>query len=218
MIEFVNVTKIYKLKGVKKVILDNFSFKFPENRNVAIMGHNGVGKSTFMRLMAGAESPDRGTIYRSSNISWPLGFAGGFNGVMTGLENILFVARIYGKDTEEIIDYVKNFSELGKSLKLPIRTYSSGMKARLAFGLSMAINFDCYLIDEVTAVGDQKFKLKCKEVFEEKLNKSQIIMISHSISSIRENCDCGLLLTREGIFYYDELEDLLSDYKKSALN
>lgn len=213
MIELINISKSYTLKGITKRIFENFSFKFPSDRNVAIMGHNGAGKSTLMRMLAGAEQPDSGQIYRTTNISWPLGFAGSFNGMMTGIENIRFVSRIYGQDTEAIIEYVKDFSELGPSIKLPIKTYSNGMKARLAFGLSMAINFDCYLIDEITAVGDQRFKNKCNLVFEEKLQSSQIIMVSHSISTILDHCECGLFLTEEGVLYFDDINDLVADYK-----
>jgi len=216
MIELINVSKSYKLKGVRKTILEDLSFKFPHKRNVAIMGNNGAGKSTLMRLIAGTELPDSGRIYRSAMVSWPLGFAGGFNGSMTGLENVRFVARIYGRDTEAVIDYVEEFAELGPSLKLPIKTYSSGMRARLAFGLSMAIDFDYYLIDEITAVGDENFKRKSQQAFKEKLSESQIIMISHSASAIKTYCDCGLILAKGGAFYYEEIDQLIEAYKMST--
>lgn len=215
MIELVNVSKSYTLKGVTKVILDGLSFRFPPGRNVAIMGKNGSGKSTLMRLIAGTEQPNSGRIYRSARVSWPLGFSGGFNGSMTGLENVRFVARIYGQDTEAVIDYVEEFAELGPSLRLPIKIYSSGMKARLAFGLSMAMEFDYYLIDEITAVGDQNFKRKSRRVFKEKLSDSQIIMISHSASAIKTYCDCGLYLTDDGVFFYEDVDQLIADYKRS---
>lgn len=215
MIELLHVSKAYTLMGIRKVILDDVSYRFPLGRNVAIMGQNGVGKSTLIRLIAGAEQPDRGRIYRSVRVSWPLGFAGGFNGSMTGMENIRFVARIYGEDTEAVTEYVREFSELGESLRLPIKTYSSGMKARLAFGLSMAMEFDCYLIDETTAVGDARFKKKCKQAFSEKLERSQIIMASHSTGTIKSYCDCGLFFTHNGLEFYDDVDALISDYKQS---
>jgi capsular polysaccharide transport system ATP-binding protein len=214
MLVFDKVTKFYRTKGVKKTILSEFSFEFPSDRNVGIMGKNGAGKSTMMRLMAGIEPPDRGHVYRTTRVSWPLGFAGGFNGSMTGIENIRFVSRIYGQETEKVIDYVTEFAELGPSLRLPIKTYSSGMKARLAFGLSMAIDFDVYLIDEITAVGDEDFKKKSQAVFQDKLAKSQIIMISHSAGTIKQYCDCGLLLEGNQIRYFDDVNDLLTAYKK----
>lgn len=214
MLVFDRVTKFYRTKGVKKTILSEFSFEFPTERNVGIMGKNGAGKSTMMRLMAGIEPPDLGHVYRTTRVSWPLGFAGGFNGSMTGIENIRFVSRIYGQETEKVIDYVTEFAELGPSLRLPIKTYSSGMKARLAFGLSMAIDFDVYLIDEITAVGDEDFKKKSKAVFQDKLAKSQIIMISHSAGTIKQYCDCGLLLEGNQIRYFDDVNDLLAAYKE----
>lgn len=213
MLAFDRVSKVYNLKGVQKVILDDLTFAFPENRNVAIMGQNGAGKSTMMRLLAGSEPPTTGHVYRSLRVSWPLGFAGGFNGSMTGLENIRFVSRIYGQDTERVIEYVKDFAELGTSLRLPIKTYSNGMRARLAFGLSMAINFQVYLIDEITAVGDETFRKKSRVVFQEKLQTSQIIMISHQQRTVKEYCDCGLLLNNGGVTYFDDIDDLLAAYK-----
>jgi capsular polysaccharide transport system ATP-binding protein len=214
MLVFDKVTKFYRTKGVKKTILSEFSFEFPSDRNVGIMGKNGAGKSTMMRLMAGIEPPDLGHVYRTTRVSWPLGFAGGFNGSMTGIENIRFVSRIYGQDINKVIAYVTDFAELGPSLRLPIKTYSSGMKARLAFGLSMAIDFDVYLIDEITAVGDEDFKKKSQAVFQDKLAKSQIIMISHSAGTIKQYCDCGLLLEGNQIRYFDDVNDLLTAYKK----
>lgn len=136
MISFEHVSKSYHVKGVRKTILDNASYRFEDGKNIALMGQNGAGKSTMMRLIAGIELPSSGTVFRDEKVSWPMGFASGFNGMMTGVENVRFVSRIYGGNTEEILDQVQEFSELGKSLALPISTYSSGMKARLAFGLS----------------------------------------------------------------------------------
>ncbi|WP_173931553.1 ABC transporter ATP-binding protein [Chelativorans sp. Marseille-P2723] len=214
MIELKAVSKTYRLKGMKKRIFNRLTFTFPHDRNVAIVGPNGAGKSTLMRLISGAEQPDEGRIIRHGKISWPLAFSGGFNGSMTGLENIRFVARIYGADTDAVIEYVKEFSELGASLATPIKTYSSGMKARLAFGMSMAIDFDCYLIDEITAVGDGVFKRKSKAVFREKLPRARIIMVSHAMAQIREYCDCGLLVSRQGIWYFDNIEDLIAAYQE----
>lgn len=218
MFDLHNVSKSYPAKGGRKKVFNNITATFPLDRNVAILGPNGAGKSTLMRLLAGAELPDEGTIIRHGRISWPLGFSGGFNGSMTGIENIRFVARIYGEDTEATIEYVKDFSELGNALKQPIRTYSSGMKARLAFGMSMAIDFDCYLIDEITAVGDQNFKKKSQRVFQEKLPNSRIVMISHSMSQIREYCSCGLVLSTQGARFCDDIETLIKTYHEVAGN
>ncbi|WP_068089340.1 ABC transporter ATP-binding protein [Polycladidibacter stylochi] len=216
MLSLKNVSKSYKAKGIVKVILKDVTITLPEEKNIAIMGKNGAGKSTLMRLLAGTEPPDSGFIYRDQNVSWPLGFSGGFNGSMTGIENIRFVSRIYGQDTEQVTKYVEEFSELGQSLRLPIKTYSSGMKARLAFGLSMAIDFKTYLIDEITAVGDNKFKKKSQSVFNEKLATSQIIMISHSEGTIKQYCKCGMLLNDGHLEFFEDIEELLKAYKACA--
>ena len=215
MIEFIDVHKSYHLKGVQKTILDGLTFAFPPDKNVAILGQNGAGKSTLLRLISGAELPDRGRIRRNAKISWPLGFGGGFNGQMTGLENVRFIARMYGEDTEEIVDYVKSFSELGESIRLPIKTYSSGMRARLAFGVSMAIDFTYYLIDEVTAVGDARFKKKCEKVFEEKMEQSKIIMISHSSGTIRKFCDAGYILNDGTLTAYDSIDAAIRQHEEN---
>ncbi|WEX10244.1 ABC transporter ATP-binding protein [Chelativorans sp. AA-79] len=215
MIDLLGVSKSYAVKGVRKRVIERLTYRFPRDRNVAILGPNGAGKSTLMRLIAGTELPDEGKVVRHGRVSWPLGFAGGFNGSMTGIENIRFVARIYGQQTEAVIDYVRGFSELGRSLGLPVRTYSNGMKARLAFGLSMAIDFDCYLIDEITAVGDENFRRKSKKVFAEKLPHARIFMVSHAMNQIREYCDCGLLLSPEGVWYFDDVNDAIGAYAAS---
>lgn len=218
MIEFRNLRKTYRLGGVQKIIIDRLNLTFPSDRNIAILGHNGAGKSTLMRLIAGAELPDEGRVIRNGKVSWPLGFGGGFNANMTGIENARFVARIYGEDTERVIEFVEDFSELGPSMRLPIATYSSGMKARLAFGVSMAINFGIYLIDEITAVGDARFKRKCDDVFQSKLQESNIIMISHSMAGIRKFCDSGCIIDGGRLTLYDDVEEAIAIHQKNQAN
>lgn len=215
MIEFIALRKVYRLQGVEKVVIDNLNMRFPDDKNIGILGHNGAGKSTLIRLIAGAELPTEGQVRRYTNVSWPLGFAGGFNGQMTGLENARFVARMYGQDIRELVRFVQEFSELGPSLNLPIQTYSSGMRARLAFGVSMAVNFGCYLIDEITAVGDARFKRKCDEVFTEKLKTSKIIMISHSVGTLKKFCDAGCLLHNGRLDYYENINDAVAQHNEN---
>ena len=149
------------------------------------MGVNGAGKSTTMRLIAGTELPNSGRVRRDVRVSWPLGFAGGFHPLMTGRENVKFVARIYGADVRKTLDFVEDFSEIGDYIDAPVKTYSSGMMARLSFGLSMAIDFECYLIDEITAVGDARFQARCVGTFAERRKRADIIMVSHSMETIK---------------------------------
>jgi len=212
MIELQSISKTYRLKGTRKQVFDDFTFTFPAGKNVAILGPNGAGKSTLMRLISGAETPDRGRIIRHAKLSWPLGFSGGFNGSMTGIENIRFVSRIYGADSGQVIDSVAGFAELGRSLHLPIKTYSTGMRARLAFGISLAIDFDYYLVDEIIGVGDANFRRKSQNALREKLPHSRLIMVSHSMGHVRELCDCGLLLSSKGVWFFDDVDALIHAY------
>jgi len=212
MIEFRNVNKAYKLKDSYKVILNNISFKFPEKKNIGVLGVNGAGKSTLLRLIAGTEFPDSGKIIRSGHYSWPLGFSGSFHPSLTGIENLRFACRIYGADIREVTEYVKDFSELGKFIHEPIKTYSSGMRSRLAFALSMAIDFDVYLVDEIMGVGDKGFQDKCRTAFQEKSEKSSIIMVSHNMETIRDYSDVALLLTGEHLEIYEDVDKAIDLY------
>ncbi len=213
MISFQGVKKIYRERGHEKVILDDVTLELPD-RNIAVLGANGVGKSTLLRLIAGTEPPSRGRIKRRGRISWPLGLASGFNGSMTGLENVQFLARIYGQDTEQVLDFVEDFAELGPSLRLPWGTYSSGMRARLAFGVSMAIEFDTYLIDEITAVGDANFKAKCQAVFRARRDRARVIMVSHATKTLRDYCEMGLVLHRGRLTLWDDVEDAIAAHAR----
>ena len=216
MIHFENVSKRYRVRSDHKVILHDFTAHFPR-RNIAILGRNGAGKSTLMRLISGAEKPDRGVIHRQARVSFPLGFAGSFNGSLSGLENAQFVARIYGQDTEALIDYVKEFSELGEHLYMPVRTYSSGMRARLSFGVSLAVDFECYLVDEITAVGDSRFKKRSQTAFRQKLSTANIIMISHQNNTLREYCDMGAVMEGGELRLYDDIEDAIAHHEANQV-
>jgi len=185
MIQLNNVFKYYRSHGHTKVVLDHINTHFTAGRSYGILGVNGAGKSTMMRLIAGTELPNSGRVRRNVRVSWPLGFSGGMHPKMTGRENVKFVARVYGQNMRKTIDFVEDFAEIGAYIDVPIMTYSSGMLARLAFGLSMAIEFECYLIDEVTAVGDARFAARCQIEFEKRKKNSDIIMISHNMGTIR---------------------------------
>lgn len=215
MIRLEHVTKLFRHKGEVRHIVKDVSFTIPRGESIGLLGRNGAGKSTLLRLIAGTIKPTAGRILRHANVSFPLGFQGSFNGSLTGEQNVRFVARIYGYDTEELVDYVEDFAELGNAYRMPVKTYSSGMKARLAFGVSMGINFDYYLVDELTAVGDANFKKKCKKVFEEKLSHSDIIMVSHSNASLKDHCTTGVVLEEGTLTYFPNIDDAIQMHDKN---
>ena len=217
MIVLENATKFYKTKKGKKYILKNVTMTIPESVNVGILGVNGAGKSTFLRMLGGIDFPNSGRIYSNKTFSWPMGLAGGFQGSMTGKQNMRFVARIFGRDENEIneiIEFVKDFSELGDYLDMPIKTYSSGMKSRLNFGLSLAFDFDYILIDETLSVGDSRFKKKSKEALMKKIEKSNVLMVSHSMDDLKSICDVGIVLNYGKISYFDDINDAINIYKE----
>lgn len=214
MIELRNVTKFYRAEAHKKIILDRVSFTFEPGYSYGLLGVNGAGKSTTLRLISGAQLPNSGSIRRRARISWPLGFASGFHSGLSGRENLKFVARAYGADVRYVIDFVADFAELGDYLDNPVRTYSSGMSARLAFGLSMAIQFDCYLIDEITAVGDVRFQQRCEDIFARRRANADLIVVSHSMETIKSFCDRGIVLVDGRMLYYDNVENAIEMYYK----
>ena len=215
MIEFRHVSKAYATRNQPKVVLRDFSLALPKGAKVGVLGRNGAGKTTLLGLVAGTVQPDSGWIGRHASISWPLGFAGSFHADLTGAQNIRFVARIYGIDTDSLIAYVADFAELGDFMDMPIRAYSSGMKARLAFGMSMGIAFDWYLVDEITAVGDTNFKAKSLAVFKNRLKNSGMLMTSHSPSVIRAYCDSGLVLERGDATFFEDVEEAIAHHERT---
>jgi len=213
MIRFENVSKEFRLRGGKrKTILSNVSLELPD-RNIAILGPNGAGKSTTLRMISGVEYANSGRLIHNLDMSWPIGFKGSFHGRLSGLENVRFVARMYGRNTEYVVEYVREFAELGSFFEEPIYTYSSGMVGRLAFGTSMAIDFDCYLVDELMAVGDASFRKKSKDIFDVKLKKSRLIMVSHSMEQLRSFCQAGIMLADGTMTYFENIEDAIREYQ-----
>lgn len=216
MIEFVNVTKYYKTSHGRHHVLKNVSFLIPRNTNIALLGRNGAGKSTLMRLIGGAESPSEGEILRSCAVSWPMGLAGGFQGSMTGAENVRFICRIYGlnrRQTTEVAAFIEEFSEIGKYFHMPVKTYSSGMRARVTFGLSLAMNFDLYLVDELTAVGDFQFRAKAAQAFADLRQRASIIYATHNLGSVREMCDAAIVLHEGEFHYFDNIDEAVLNYQ-----
>ena len=214
MIELQHVYKSYPLKEGKHVVLNDINLRIEEGRNLAILGLNGAGKSTLIRIIGGAEPPDSGRVIRTSRVSWPIGFSGGFHGSLTGRENLRFVSRIYGADIKKVTKYVEDFAELGPYLDMPIKTYSSGMKSKLAFGLSMAISFDFYLIDEAFSVGDAAFREKAAKALKERTAQSTLIFVSHSTAAVRQACVCGAVLNAGTLVYFPVLEDAIKHYSE----
>lgn len=213
MIELSRINKSYRLPhGKWKNVLRDVNISFRPGVNMGILGLNGQGKSTLIRIISGAERPDSGTVTRKGRVSWPIGFTGGFNGSLTGRENLRFTSRIYGADIREVTDFVEAFSELGPYMDMPVKTYSSGMRSKLAFGLSMAIGFDFYLIDEAYSVGDASFQAKAEKVFKERKAHATLIVVSHSVATIRKNCDSAAVLHNGLLTVYDKLNDALRVY------
>jgi capsular polysaccharide transport system ATP-binding protein len=213
--ELRNITKSYLTPKGRRHVFRDLSLKIPAGKNIGLIGRNGAGKSTMMRLLGGADVPDSGTIVTDKSISWPVGLSGGFQGSMTGRENIKFVSRVYGAVGDAMrqkVSYVEDFAEIGSWIDEPVKTYSSGMRSRLAFGLSMAFDFDYYLIDEVMSVGDAQFKRKCADVFEERLQKSKVVLVSHSMPEIKKLCDVVLLVRDGGIQIYDDVGEGIKAY------
>jgi capsular polysaccharide transport system ATP-binding protein len=215
MIELKNVTKYFRTPHGKKYLLKNVSFKIPEGVNVGIFGRNGAGKSTLMKMLGRIEFPNEGQILSDKSFSWPMGLSGGFQGNMTGRANVKFVCRIYGKDSDAInkaIEFVKDFSELGDYFDMPIKTYSSGMKSRLSFGLSLAFDFDYLLIDETLSVGDKRFKKKSKEALMKKIESCNVLLVSHSMGTLKEICDVGIVVDSAKLHYFDNINDAIKMY------
>ena len=214
MITLDRVSKVYRTRSGRRTVLDNVSVTFDSGQNVGVLGVNGAGKSTLIRLIAGSEIPDFGVVRRYARVSFPLGFGGTFHGALSGRENVAFVARIYGAGTRGVLHYVEEFSELGEYLHMPVNTYSAGMRARLAFATCLALDFDLYLIDEVTEVGDQRFRQKCAAAFRERMQRSDIILVTHNIHTLRQYCDRGAILANGELTLFDDIDTALGQYHR----
>lgn len=215
MIRLEELNKTYHAGGVARIVARNISVTFPTGSSVALMGRNGAGKSSLLKMIAGTMDPDSGHVVSDGLVSWPVGFGGSFHGDLTGAQNTRFVARIYGVDTDELSDFVATFTELGDYFHLPFRTYSSGMRARLAFGVSMGIGFDTYLVDEVTSVGDASFRKKSESILHERLETGSAIVVSHSMDMLRRICNCGAVLENGSMAFYDDLEEAISHHNNN---
>jgi len=220
MIHMENVTKYYSTPKGRKYVLRDVNMSFPPDCNIAILGRNGTGKSTLLRLLGGIDYPNRGSIQSDVRISWPMGLQGGVQGSLSGRDNARFVCRIYGDNEQEVerkIKFILEFSELGDYFDMPVKTYSSGMRARLSFATSMAFDFDIYLMDEITAVGDQQFKQKSRAALQEKKDKANIIKVSHNMEELMTDCDVGVYLEDGQLRIYDDIKEAVAAYKSKLV-
>ena len=218
MIEVKDLTKSYCHKGRKVTVFRDISFKVERGETVALLGRNGAGKSTLLRILGGIDRPDSGTIQADVSISWPVGLVGGFQGSLSGRENVTFVSKIYAGHQPEVIEdkvrRVEEFAELGPYFDRPFKTYSSGMRSRVTFGLSMAFDFDLYLIDEVTSAGDERFRKRSREVLERLHQRADFMMVDHNLWGLRMHCDRAFLLHNGNLFEFDDLEEEIAMHKQ----
>ena len=217
MIRLEHLTKVFVLNGQRKVVMQDVSLEFRSGISVALLGRNGAGKSTLLQMIAGTLAPTSGRIISTGAISWPVGFAGSFHPELTGVQNIRFLARIYGVDSDELVDFVDDFAGLGMHYRLPFRTYSSGMRSRLAFGASMGIPFDTYLVDEVTSVGDAAFKAKSSLLFRARMQTAGAFVVSHSMPMVREMCTVGVVLEDGHLSYYEDVEEAIAHHNRNMV-
>ena len=215
MIRLEQVCKTYPTRQGRRTIFDAVDLQVEKGEKVGILGRNGAGKSTLIRLISGAEMPSSGKVRRGISVSWPLAFGGAFQAFLTGLDNVRFVCRVYDVDYHRVIPFVEEFTELGIYLREPVMHYSTGMRARLAFAISMAIEFDCFLIDEVIAVGDSRFHEKCRvELFEKRKDRA-LIMVSHQAEAIREHCERACVLSGGRLHSFARVDEAFAFYESS---
>ncbi len=218
MIRVENLTKKYHTRLGSRVVLDSLNFEIAKGEKLGILGRNGSGKSTLIRLLSGAERPTSGAVTRSMSVSWPLAFAGAYQLQLTGLDNFRFLCRVYGVDYEPLVPFVEEFSELGIYLREPVSRYSAGMFGRLSFAFSMAIEFDCFLIDEVTAVGDSRFHEKCRVELFEKRSDRAFIVVSHDPNTIRQICKRALVIQDGKLHAFDDVDTAYDFYEQKVLH
>lgn len=214
MISVIDVTKDYRAHGGRRRVLDRVNFDLERGQKLGVLGRNGAGKSTLIRIVGGVEVPTAGEVQRSMSVSWPLAFGGAFQGSLSGIDNLRFICRIYGLDYDATRAFVDDFAELGSQLGEPVKTYSSGMRARLAFALTIAIEFECYLIDEVIMVGDGRFTRRCQDELFDKRSDRAIILVSHDMGFIRTVCDSAAVIHDSHFQMCDSVADAVSFYER----
>jgi capsular polysaccharide transport system ATP-binding protein len=220
MIELHGLTKSYPTRAGRRYVFRDLSFSFPPGANIGLIGRNGAGKTTLLRLLGGIDTPDRGAVLTDARISFPVGLAGGLNANLTARENVQFVCRIHGAWGEALrakVRYVQDFAEIGDYFDLPVKSFSSGMRSRVAFGMSMAFEFDYYLIDEVMAVGDAQFRAKSRQVLLDRLARSNVILTSHNMADIRQFCNVVVLVEQGQARVFPDIEEGIRAYQGAAV-
>lgn len=218
MIKLTRVTKYYPTPNGRKYILKDVSLDIPGGKNIGVFGRNGTGKSTLLRLLGKIDYPNQGRIEVKGSLSWPMGLSGGYQGSLSGRDNASFVCRIYGDNENEVAEkvaFVHEFSELADYFDMPVNSYSSGMRSRLSFAVSMAFDFDYYLIDELTAVGDAQFKKKSQQALEEKKGRANVIHVSHNPGQLKKQCDIGIFLHEGKLHCYENMDEAIAAYQKA---
>ena len=213
MVRLERITKRYRSAAGVRTVLDDVSIEFPHGHSVGILGLNGAGKSTLVRIIGDAEPPDSGRVVREGRVSWPLGYTGGFQTQLTARENARFVARIYGESPEYVEAFAEEFSELGRYFDVPLKSYSAGMRGRFAFSVSLACDFDTYLVDEALETGDARYKEKFRRAFEERRENASVILVSHNEQTVRRNCDMAAILHGGRLDLYEDLREAMHQYK-----
>lgn len=209
MIRFDGLCKSFDVNGRRIRVIDNLTLTLGTGKSLALLGRNGAGKSTLMSIIAGNLRPDHGRVITDGTLSWPIGQAGSIHPQLTGAQNVRFIARVYGIETEELMDFVQDFAQIGAHFHMPVRTYSAGMRSRLTFGLSLGIKFDTYLIDEVTAAGDAAFRARSVALFRERMKTSDAIMVNHNLAELKEFCDAALILENGKLEYFEDLDEAI---------
>jgi capsular polysaccharide transport system ATP-binding protein len=216
MITLSAIAKQYPTRSGLHTVLDGIDLAIKPGEKIGILGRNGAGKSTLIRILSGAERPTSGRIRREMSLSWPLAFGGAFQGSLTGLDNLKFICRVYGADYRDKIDYVQDFAELGKYFREPVKNYSSGMRSRLAFAISMAVEFDCFLIDEVISVGDARFHAKCQTELFEKRKDRALVMVSHELHNLKEHCGRVCILHQGKLISFPNANEAYDFYNQNC--
>src|SRR5271156_2204452 len=216
MLSVEQVSKVYETRQGPYQVFEDVSFTLHRGRNLGILGRNGAGKSTMIRLISGAERPTTGRIRRGMRVSWPLAFAGAFAHNLTGLDNLKFVCRVYGVPYKPLVPFVEEFTELGIYFREPVLHYSNGMLTRLAFALSMAIEFDCFLIDEAMVVGDVRFHERCHvELFHKRKDRA-FILVTHEANVIKLYCKNACVLHEGRLLPFPSV-DAAYDFYESTM-